>query len=81
MTGPTEVPEDRKIAPHVGGSAAFRAFIRDEQVLADPLGDMVKRIKAGFILLQTGMGLGVAQGSAGTAEIELSMAGCGPVPL
>ena len=36
-----------------------RAFIRDEQVLADPLGDMVKRIKAGFILLQTGMGLGV----------------------
>lgn len=36
-----------------------RAFIRDEQVLADPLGGMVKRIKAGFILLQTGMGLGV----------------------
>ena len=36
-----------------------RAFIRDEQVLADPLGDMVRRIKAGFILLQTGMGLGV----------------------
>jgi len=30
MTGPTEVPDDRKIAPHVGGSAAFRAFIRDE---------------------------------------------------
>jgi predicted alpha/beta superfamily hydrolase len=30
MTGPTEVAEDRKIAPHVGGSAAFRAFIRDE---------------------------------------------------
>ena len=39
-----------------------RAFIRDAQVLADPLGDMVKRIKAGFILLQTGMGLGVAAG-------------------
>ena len=36
-----------------------RALIRDDQVLADPLGDMVKRIKAGFILLQTGMGLGV----------------------
>jgi alkylation response protein AidB-like acyl-CoA dehydrogenase len=36
-----------------------RAFIRDEQILADPLGDMVKRIKAGFILLQTGMGMGV----------------------
>ena len=28
-------------------------------MLADPLGDMVRRIKAGFILLQTGMGLGV----------------------
>lgn len=30
MTGPTENPEDRKIAPSVGGSAAFRSFIRDE---------------------------------------------------
>lgn len=30
MTGPTEIEEDRKIAPRVGGSAAFRAFIRDE---------------------------------------------------
>lgn len=30
VTGPTEVAEDRKIAPHVGGSAAFRGFIRDE---------------------------------------------------
>lgn len=30
MTGPTENEEDRKIAPQVGGSAAFRAFIRDE---------------------------------------------------
>ncbi|HEX6559901.1 MAG TPA: alpha/beta hydrolase-fold protein [Longimicrobiales bacterium] len=30
MTGPTEDPEDRKIAPRVGGSAAFRAFIRSE---------------------------------------------------
>jgi hypothetical protein len=30
MTGPTQVAEDRKIAPRVGGSAAFRAFIRDE---------------------------------------------------
>ena len=38
-----------------------RAFIADEMLLADPLGDMVKRIKAGFILLQTGMGLGVTQ--------------------
>ena len=38
-----------------------RAFIADGQLLADPLGDMVRRIKAGFILLQTGMGLGVIQ--------------------
>ena len=30
MTGPTDNAEDKKIAPRVGGSAAFRAFIRDE---------------------------------------------------
>lgn len=30
MTGPTKNPDDRRIAPRVGGSAAFRAFIRDE---------------------------------------------------
>jgi predicted alpha/beta superfamily hydrolase len=30
LTGPTEVAEDRKIAPRVGGSAKFRAFLRDE---------------------------------------------------
>src|SRR6185295_6216508 len=30
MTGPTEDPEDRKIAPRVGGSAAFRDFIAKE---------------------------------------------------
>jgi predicted alpha/beta superfamily hydrolase len=30
MTGPTQVDDDRKIAPRVGGSAAFRSFIRDE---------------------------------------------------
>lgn len=30
MTGPTENAEDRKIAPRVGGSEAFRAFIRQE---------------------------------------------------
>ena len=30
MTGPTDVASDRKIAPVVGGSATFRAFIRDE---------------------------------------------------
>jgi predicted alpha/beta superfamily hydrolase len=30
MTGPTTSDDDRKIAPRVGGSAAFRAFIRAE---------------------------------------------------
>ena len=30
MTGPTSNAEDRKIAPRVGGSEAFRRFIRDE---------------------------------------------------
>jgi uncharacterized protein len=30
MTGPTETASDKKIAPHVGGSAAFRAFLREE---------------------------------------------------
>lgn len=30
LTGPTDNAEDRKIAPVVGGSAAYRAFIRDE---------------------------------------------------
>jgi predicted alpha/beta superfamily hydrolase len=30
MTGPTESEQDRKIAPRVGGSAAFRRFIREE---------------------------------------------------
>ena len=39
-----------------------RAFIADDMLLADPVGDMVKRIKPGIILLQTGMGLGVIAG-------------------
>jgi predicted alpha/beta superfamily hydrolase len=30
MTGPTENEKDKKIAPRVGGSKAFRKFIRDE---------------------------------------------------
>jgi predicted alpha/beta superfamily hydrolase len=33
MTGPTENEEDKKIAPRVGGSSSFRAFIRDELML------------------------------------------------
>lgn len=34
LTGPTSVAADREIAPRVGGSAAFRAFLRDELVPA-----------------------------------------------
>jgi len=30
LTGPTADPEDRAIAPEVGGSAAFRRFVREE---------------------------------------------------
>ena len=30
LTGPTSNAQDKTIAPHVGGSAAFRTFIRDE---------------------------------------------------
>ena len=30
LTGPTSVSSDSAIAPHVGGSAAFRGFLRDE---------------------------------------------------
>jgi len=30
MTGPSSDPEDRKIAPRIGGSAAYRTFLRDE---------------------------------------------------
>jgi predicted alpha/beta superfamily hydrolase len=34
LTPPTEIEEDRQIAPRVGGSAAFRAFLRDELMAA-----------------------------------------------
>ncbi|WP_313441654.1 alpha/beta hydrolase-fold protein [Stenotrophomonas sp.] len=30
MTGPSTDPQDQKIAPRIGGSAAYRAFLRDE---------------------------------------------------
>jgi predicted alpha/beta superfamily hydrolase len=32
MTGPTESAEDKKIAPRVGGSEAFRKFLREELI-------------------------------------------------
>jgi alkylation response protein AidB-like acyl-CoA dehydrogenase len=34
-------------------------FVPDKLILAEPAGPFVKRIRAGFILLQTGMGLGL----------------------
>jgi len=45
------------------GTATFsvrfkQAFIPDEQMLADPLDSYPRRIRPGFTLLQTGMGLG-----------------------
>ncbi len=43
-------------------SILFRdAFIPEDDLLADPLGDMARRIKPGFVLLQAGMGLGVIE--------------------
>ncbi len=37
--------------------------IGDADIIADPVGPYIKRIKGAFILLQTGMALGVVQGS------------------
>jgi alkylation response protein AidB-like acyl-CoA dehydrogenase len=34
-------------------------FVPDDHILADPAGSFVKKIRAGFILLQNGMGLGL----------------------
>ncbi len=36
-------------------------FVPDELILAEPAGPFVKKIRAGFILLQTGMALGLIQ--------------------
>jgi alkylation response protein AidB-like acyl-CoA dehydrogenase len=38
-------------------------FIGDEEVIADPAKPWIMRVRAGFILLQTGFGLGVTQGA------------------
>ena len=38
-------------------------FVDADHVIADPVRPFIGRIRAAFILLQTGMGLGVAQGS------------------
>jgi len=41
------------------------AFIPDALVLADPIDAYIKRIRAGFVLLQTGMGFGLIRGCIG----------------
>lgn len=38
-------------------------FVGTDRIVADPVRPFIGRIRAAFILLQTGMGLGVAQGS------------------
>ncbi len=38
-------------------------FVGTEEMIADPVRPFIGRIRAAFILLQTGMGLGVAQGA------------------
>jgi alkylation response protein AidB-like acyl-CoA dehydrogenase len=41
-------------------SVQFRdAFVPDDLILAEPAGPFVRKIRAGFVLLQTGMGLGL----------------------
>ena len=40
-----------------------RAFVADAHVLADPIEDVLPRIRPGFVLLQTGMGFGVIAGA------------------
>jgi len=60
MTGPTQVEEDRKIAPRVGGSSSFRAFLRDElmpviegRVRGDGQTAIIGESLAGLFVLET----------------------------
>jgi hypothetical protein len=60
MTGPTQVEEDRKIAPRVGGSSSFRAFLRDElmpaiegRVRGDGQTALIGESLAGLFVLET----------------------------
>jgi alkylation response protein AidB-like acyl-CoA dehydrogenase len=45
-----------------------RAFIADDQLLADPVNGAVRKILPGVILLQTGMGLGVTEACIGLMQ-------------
>ncbi len=44
------------------------AFLPKKYLLADPLKPYLERIKAGFILLQTGMAAGVIKGAVNEME-------------
>ncbi len=46
-----------------------RPFIAEDMLPADPLGDMARRIRPGFVLLQTGMGLGVIDGCIASMHV------------
>lgn len=61
-TGPTDNPEDKKIAPQVGGSAKFREFIRTELIPAiksryrtTPETAIVGESLAGLLVVETFM--------------------------
>lgn len=60
MTGPTQVASDRDIAPRVGGSAAFRAFIANELIpaietryRADASRGIIGESAAGLFIVET----------------------------
>jgi|GEM_PF-89392 len=60
MTGPTQVRADRRIAPRVGGSAAFRRFIADElmpevrrRYRATPEAAIIGESLAGLFIVET----------------------------
>lgn len=44
------------------------AFVPDAQVLADPINAYIPRIRAGFVLLQTGMAFGMVEGCIALME-------------
>jgi alkylation response protein AidB-like acyl-CoA dehydrogenase len=43
-------------------------FVPDDLILAEPAGPFVKKIRAGFVLLQTGMGLGLIRDCIGIMD-------------
>jgi alkylation response protein AidB-like acyl-CoA dehydrogenase len=54
-----------------------RAFIAADSLLADPLAGMATRIRPGFTLLQTGMGLGVIDAAIGLMrEADMTQGHC-----